>query len=45
MRFFEGRTQNEIAEVMGVSQVHVSRLLRGALETIRLELDASEPRA
>jgi RNA polymerase sigma-B factor len=45
MRFFEGRTQNEIADVMGVSQVHVSRLLRGALETIRLELDASEPRA
>jgi len=39
LRFFEGKTQDEIAEVIGVSQVHVSRLLRGALEQIREALD------
>lgn len=39
MRFFEGRTQQEIASRVGVSQVHVSRLLRRTLEDLRGQLD------
>jgi RNA polymerase sigma-B factor len=35
MRFFEDRTQNEIGQSLGLSQVHVSRLLRSALNTLR----------
>ncbi len=35
MRFFEGRTQAEIGQALGVSQVHVSRLIRGALGALR----------
>lgn len=41
MRFFEGCTQSEIADAVGVSQVHVSRLLRGALEKVRSSVDPS----
>ena len=40
MRFFEGRTQSEIAEVIGVSQVHVSRILRSTLADLRSTVDA-----
>jgi RNA polymerase sigma-B factor len=32
LRFFEDRSQLEIAEIIGISQMHVSRLLRQALE-------------
>lgn len=35
LRFFVELTQDEIAECLGISQMHVSRLLRGALETMR----------
>jgi RNA polymerase sigma-B factor len=35
LRFFADLTQDEIAKRLGVSQVHVSRILRGALETMR----------
>ncbi len=35
LRFFEDRSQAEIAEVVGTSQVHVSRLLRSSLEALR----------
>lgn len=35
LRFFEDLTQQEIADVIGVSQVHVSRLLRSSLEHLR----------
>lgn len=38
MRFYEGLTQTEIAERIGISQMHVSRLLAQALETMRLRL-------
>ena len=38
LRFFEERTQSEIAEAVGVSQVHVSRLLRDAVTRLRTSL-------
>ena len=36
LRFGEDLTQSEIAERIGVSQMHVSRLLRHALEQLRI---------
>ena len=42
LRFFEGLTQSEIAETVGVSQVHVSRLLRSSLAYLRRGLESSE---
>jgi RNA polymerase sigma-B factor len=38
LRFEEGLTQSQIASRVGVSQMHVSRLLRRALETLRDEV-------
>ncbi len=38
LRFFAGLTQREIAERVGISQMHVSRLLRRALEQMGDEL-------
>lgn len=38
LRFFEDLTQTEIAERIGVSQVHVSRLLRQAQERLRAQV-------
>jgi RNA polymerase sigma-B factor len=35
LRFFEDLTQAEIAERLGLSQMHVSRLLRASLATLR----------
>jgi RNA polymerase sigma-B factor len=35
LRFEEGLTQSQIASRIGISQMHVSRLLRRALETLR----------
>jgi RNA polymerase sigma-B factor len=43
LRFIDGFTQTEIAERVGLSQMHVSRLLRSTLETLRAELDAGPP--
>lgn len=37
MRFFRGMTQIEIARELGISQMHVSRLLRKILEKLRGE--------
>ena len=42
LRFFEGLTQSQIARRVGISQMHVSRLIRRALETIREEIAADE---
>ena len=35
LRFVSDMTQSEIAAEMGISQMHVSRLLRAALATLR----------
>lgn len=35
MRFFEGKTQMEVAQEIGISQAQVSRLEKGALKTMR----------
>jgi len=44
LRFFEGLTQSQIAQQVGISQMHVSRLIRRSLEKIRDEIavDASD---
>jgi RNA polymerase sigma-B factor len=42
MRFFEGRTQTEIGQALGVSQVHVSRLIRVALGMLRDRAGAAQ---
>jgi RNA polymerase sigma-B factor len=39
LRFFEGLTQSEIAERLGISQMHVSRLIRNSLDRIRHVLE------
>jgi RNA polymerase sigma-B factor len=38
LRFFKNRTQSEIAAEIGVSQMHVSRLLRRTLDRLRASL-------
>jgi len=38
LRFFEERTQAEIAAELGISQMHVSRLLRRSVEILRRRL-------
>ena len=53
MRFYEGRTQTEVAEEVGISQAQVSRLEKNALKTMRSYLSrplpffytASDPRS
>src|SRR6266581_3880558 len=47
LRFFEGLTQSQIAQQVGISQMHVSRLIRRSLEKIREEIaiDEEEKRA
>ena len=40
MRFFEDLTQSEIADKMDISQMHVSRLLRGAIDDLHEVLDS-----
>jgi RNA polymerase sigma-B factor len=40
LRFFEGLTQSEIAERVGISQMHVSRLIRDSLDSMRRELES-----
>jgi RNA polymerase sigma-B factor len=45
LRFFEGLTQSQIAQQIGISQMHVSRLIRRSLDKIRDEIAAEEPAA
>lgn len=42
LRYFEERTQDEIAELVGLSQVHVSRLLRAAMVKLRAGMPNSD---
>ena len=42
LRFFEGLTQSQIAQQVGISQMHVSRLIRRSLEKIRDEIASDE---
>jgi RNA polymerase sigma-B factor len=42
LRFFEGLTQSQIAQQVGISQMHVSRLIRRSLEKIREEIAAED---
>jgi RNA polymerase sigma-B factor len=42
LRFFEGLTQSQIAQQVGISQMHVSRLIRRSLGKIREEIAADE---
>jgi RNA polymerase sigma-B factor len=42
LRFFEGLTQSQIAAHVGISQMHVSRLIRRSLEKIRAEIASDE---
>jgi len=39
LRFFRGMTQSQIAAEVGISQMHVSRLLSRALERLREGLE------
>ncbi len=45
LRFFKGLTQSQIAQQVGISQMHVSRLIRRSLEKIREEIDFEETEA
>ena len=40
LRFFEGKTQMEVADIVGISQAQVSRLEKNALKTMRQYLSA-----
>lgn len=40
LRFFEGKTQMEVADMIGISQAQVSRLEKNALKTMRNYLSA-----
>ena len=42
LRFFKGLTQSQIAQQVGISQMHVSRLIRRSLEKIRAEIATDE---
>jgi len=42
LRFFEGLTQSEIAARVGISQMHVSRLLTKSIETLGAHAGATE---
>ncbi|MEV0699185.1 SigB/SigF/SigG family RNA polymerase sigma factor [Saccharopolyspora sp. NPDC050389] len=43
MRFFRGMTQTQIAEQIGISQMHVSRLLARTLGFLRQRLEEDQP--
>lgn len=42
LRFQNGLTQSEIAEQIGISQMHVSRLIAKAIETLRVSVGSTD---
>ena len=44
LRFFDELTQSQIAAEVGISQMHVSRLLRRALVVMRGRIEEMAPR-
>ena len=42
LRFFKNQTQSQIAEEIGVSQMHVSRLLSRTLDQLRASLETPD---
>jgi RNA polymerase sigma-B factor len=44
LRFWQGLTQSQIAERVGISQMHVSRLIRRSLDKLRDEVAAGRKR-
>ena len=42
LRFYQGLTQSQIAVELGISQMHVSRLIRGALGKMREHIEGDE---
>jgi RNA polymerase sigma-B factor len=40
LRFYEGLTQREIADRVGISQMHVSRLIRRSVDALRAAIEA-----
>lgn len=45
LRFFDDMTQSEIADDVGLSQMHVSRLIRQSLDRLRQQGDIGDERA
>jgi RNA polymerase sigma-B factor len=45
MRFYHDMTQSQIAEKIGISQMHVSRLLAATLDRLRKEVEDTDPPA
>jgi len=43
LRFYDGLTQSQIAQQVGISQMHVSRLIRRSLEKMREEIATDAP--
>ena len=43
LRFFENMTQTQIGERLGISQMHVSRLLARSLATLREQVQTPQP--
>ncbi len=37
LRFYDGKTQNQVADILGISQAQVSRLEKGAISSMRKE--------
>ena len=42
LRFFEGMTQTQVAARIGISQMHVSRLIRKSIENLRQNISETE---
>ncbi|MGZ4268118.1 MAG: SigB/SigF/SigG family RNA polymerase sigma factor [Solirubrobacteraceae bacterium] len=44
LRFYEGLTQREIADEVGISQMHVSRLIRRSVDAMRASIEPERER-